>query len=73
MFKTGDEPIPGYRLQHFVGRGQYGEVWSAIGPGGALAALKLISLSGNAGLKELRALQRIKLIRHPHLMPITAL
>ena len=37
-----------------------------------LAALKFISFSGNEGLTEWRSLQRVKRIRHPNLLPITA-
>src|SRR4051794_33073988 len=70
MPRPGDEPVPGYRLQRRLGRGSFGEVWSALGPGATLAALKFISLSDQQGLRELRAIQRIKQIRHANLMPI---
>lgn len=73
MLRKGDEPVPGYRLVRFLGRGQYGEVWQATGPGGTRVALKFIDVSGAQGQKELRGVQRVKEIRHPHLMPITAL
>lgn len=69
----GHEPIPGYRLEAFLGRGQYGEVWSASGPGHVRVALKFIDLRGSQGLKEFRGIQRVKAIRHAHLMPITGL
>jgi WD40 repeat protein len=73
MLRKGDEPIPGYRLEEFLGRGQFGEVWRTTAPGGTSAALKFIDLSGTRGLKEYRGIQRVKEIRHAHLMPITAL
>ena len=73
MLRKGDEPIPGYRLEEFLGRGQFGEVWRTTAPGGTSAALKFIDLSGTRGLKEYRGVQRVKEIRHAHLMPITAL
>ena len=73
MLHKGDEPITGYRLEKFLGRGQYGEVWKSSAPGRAKAALKFIDLSGKQGLKELRGVTRVKEIRHAHLMPITAL
>lgn len=74
MLQKGDEPIPGYRLEQFLGRGQFGEVWRASSPGRASVALKFLNLSERQGLKEFRAIQRIKSIRtHPHLAPITAL
>jgi WD40 repeat protein len=71
--KQGREPISGYRLETFLGRGQYGEVWSATGPGRVSVALKFIDLRGAQGLKEFRGIQRVKAIRHAHLMPITGL
>jgi serine/threonine protein kinase/WD40 repeat protein len=73
MLRKDDEPIPGYQLQRFLGRGQYGEVWKASAPGGASVALKFIALDARHGLKEFQAIQRVKEVRHAHLMPITAL
>lgn len=72
MLRKGDEPIPGYRLAHFLGRGAFGEVWRASAPGGTSAALKFIDLNGKQGLKEYRAVQRVKEVRHAHLLPIYA-
>ncbi len=73
MYREGDEPVPGYRLVQFLGRGQFGEVWRAESPGGTQAALKLIDLGRASGLKELRGIELLKKIRHAHLMPITAM
>lgn len=73
MLRKGDEPIPGYRLQAFLGRGQFGEVWRASSPGGAQVALKFLNLDERQGRKEFGAIQRIKTIRHPHLATVTAL
>ena len=72
QYGPGDEPIPGsgYRVVSFLGRGGFGEVWKARAPGGSEAALKIIRLGGLEGRKELRALQLVKRIRHPNLMPI---
>jgi tetratricopeptide (TPR) repeat protein len=71
-YNQGDEPVPGsgYHLSSFLGRGGFGEVWKATAPGGAEAALKIIHLGGQEGRKEFRALQLVKRIRHPNLMPI---
>jgi len=66
------EVIPGYRLQKFLGKGQFGEVWRATGPGQIGVALKFIDLRGKEGWKEYRGIQRVKAIRHAHLMPMTA-
>jgi serine/threonine protein kinase len=70
--RTGDQPIPGYRLLHFLGKGQFGEVWMASSPGNKRVALKIIDLRGREGLKEFEALERIKDISHPNLVPIFA-
>jgi tetratricopeptide (TPR) repeat protein len=74
QYSVGDEPVPGsgYRLVEFLGRGGFGEVWKASAPGGAEAALKIIALGGREGRKEFRALQLVKRIRHPNLVPIFA-
>ena len=73
-YTQGDEPVPGsgYRLTSFLGRGGFGEVWKATAPGGAEAALKIIRLGGLEGRKEFRALQLVKRVRHPNLVPIIA-
>jgi len=73
MIKPGDEPIPGYRLEALLGRGQFGQVWRARSPGNTSLALKFLELTGTHGWKEFRAIQRVKQIRHAHLMPIVAI
>ncbi|HEY5312019.1 MAG TPA: serine/threonine-protein kinase, partial [Pirellulales bacterium] len=71
-YEAGDEPVPGYRLDKFLGEGAFGQVWRAVAPGGTETALKIISLSGRQGLKEFRALRLVKGLRHPNLVPIFA-
>jgi serine/threonine protein kinase/tetratricopeptide (TPR) repeat protein len=73
-YSPGEEPVPGsgYRLVQFLGRGGFGQVWKATAPGGTEAALKIIALGGKEGRKEFRALQLVKKIRHPNLVPFFA-
>ena len=73
MIKRGFSFAPGYRLEQFLGKGQFGQVWRASAPGGAAAAIKFIDLSGSEGAKEHEGIKRVKQIRHANLMPITAI
>jgi len=73
MFSQEQQPIPGYRLERFLGRGQFGEVWSANGPGGTLVALKFIALQQQTGIRELKSIQAVKRIRHANLCTISAM
>ncbi|MGI9474349.1 MAG: WD40 repeat domain-containing serine/threonine protein kinase [Rubripirellula sp.] len=73
MLKRGFQFAPGYRLQEFLGRGQFGQVWRATAPGGAAMAAKFIDLSDGQGQKEYDGVRRVKQIRHANLMPITAI
>lgn len=74
-YREGDEAVPGFRLIRFLGQGAIGEVWHAAGPGGTEAAIKIVDLSGSGahGLKEVRAMQLVKRIHHPNLIPIVGL
>ncbi|MEO8271536.1 MAG: protein kinase, partial [Aureliella sp.] len=73
MWQMGQTPIPGYKLEKFIGRGNFGEVWQASSPGGTKCALKFLNLRERQGRKELRAIQRLKQIRHANLMPFNAM
>lgn len=66
------EPIPGYRLYERVGAGGYGEVWSAEAPGELVKAVKFVYgyLNEERASRELKALNRIKGVRHPFLLSI---
>ena len=64
------EVIAGYVLQDRLGVGGYGEVWSAIGPGGLTKAVKILHgrHDGPQADTELKSLERIRQVRHPFLL-----
>ena len=73
MFKRGFEFAPGYRLESFLGKGQFGQVWKSTAPGGTYQAVKFIDLAAGQWEKEYEGIQRVKQIGHPNLMPILAI
>ncbi len=64
--------IDGYRLVQRIGAGGYGEVWRADAPGGLSKAVKLVfGFHDEArASRELKALNRIKDLRHPFLLSL---
>ncbi len=70
-FKT-TEPIAGCTVQERIGAGGYGEVWKAEAPGGIEKAIKFVYgyLDDERAARELKALNRIKEVRHPFLLSL---
>lgn len=69
--EVGANPLPGYTLIRLRGRGGFATVWEASSPTGTPVALKFMSSANAASTaKELRSLQTIKAIEHPHLLKI---
>jgi serine/threonine protein kinase len=67
----GQEPFPGYRLGAFLGRGGWGEVWQATRSDGQAVALKFLAADSQAAAaQEIRSLQAIRQLKHPHLLRI---
>jgi eukaryotic-like serine/threonine-protein kinase len=67
-----DKDILGYKLKKRIGSGGYGEVWSAVAPGGLPKAVKIIYgfHDEKRALTELKALGRVKELRHPFLLSL---
>jgi formylglycine-generating enzyme required for sulfatase activity len=70
VLMAGASPVPDYTLVRRLGKGGGGEVWMAHGPHGIPVALKFIHLDEPAGPLEVRALDLMKDIRHPHLLSL---
>jgi serine/threonine protein kinase len=71
LLEAGTEPFPGYHLRHRLGSGSFGEVWEAGDPKGGAVALKFLPCdSKNTVAREIRSVQAISQLQHPHLIRI---
>jgi eukaryotic-like serine/threonine-protein kinase len=72
LIAQATEPIPGYMLKDRIGAGGYGEVWAAEAPGELVKAIKFVygMLDEDRGSREMKALNRIKGVRHPFLLSL---
>src|SRR5437763_6316964 len=77
LIQPGSEPITGYRLIERLGGGGFGEVWKCEAPGGLHKAIKFVfgDLSsakdnGERAEQELKALSRVKTVRHPYILSL---
>ena len=70
--QTCDIAIPGYVLTDRIGSGGYAEVWRAEAPGGIQKAVKIVygHYDDEFASQELKALERIKGVRHPFLLSL---
>ncbi|MEO1498439.1 MAG: tubulin-like doman-containing protein [Planctomycetota bacterium] len=67
-----EQLLAGYELVDRIGAGGYGEVWSARAPGGLLKAIKYVygTQLEKRATHELRALEKVKSVRHPFLLSL---
>ena len=67
-----DKEILGYQLKERIGSGGFGEVWSAVAPGGLMKAIKIVFgyHDGKRAQAELKSLDRVKELRHPFLLSL---
>src|SRR3954453_7305720 len=70
VVSAGSEPVAGYKIRKKLGKGGFGEVWEAEAPGGVPVAIKIVRLNTPHAQPELRALEIIRNIRHPHLLDV---
>src|SRR5438067_5053709 len=69
LLEAGLEPFPGFHLRRCLGSGSFGEVWEAVGSRGEGLALKFLPCDAkNTVAREIRSVQAISQLRHPHLI-----
>src|SRR6185369_14011046 len=67
-----EDVFPGYQLTERIGSGGYAEVWRARAPGGIDKAVKVVfgCYDDQLATQELKALERIKNVRHPFVLSL---
>jgi formylglycine-generating enzyme required for sulfatase activity len=65
----GATPLPGYTLIRRLSQSGFSEVWEAKEPGNVAVALKFVRLDTPAAALAVRALDLMKNVHHPHLLP----
>lgn len=67
-----DNVFPGYELIERIGSGGYAEVWRARAPGGLDKAVKLVfgCYDEHLASQEMKAMERIKDVRHPFVLSL---
>ncbi len=68
--RPGARPVPEYVLVAKLGEGGFGQVWKARDDNGFEVALKFLRLDIRTGAAEQRALEVMKNVRHPHVLPM---
>jgi eukaryotic-like serine/threonine-protein kinase len=75
--ESSAEPVPGYKLIERLGGGGFGEVWKCEAPGGLHKAIKFVfgdlksaGDNGHRAEQELKALSRVKTVRHPFILSL---
>ena len=70
--ESSNEILPGYVLVDRLGSGGYAEVWRASAPGGLFKAIKIVHgfYDEELAAQELKAMERIKDVRHPFLLSL---
>jgi serine/threonine-protein kinase len=69
-FQVGEEPFPGYRLLHPLGRGGSTEVWAAEHQGNKIALKFMESRDPVITAQEVRAIESMRQLKHPNLIRI---
>jgi serine/threonine protein kinase len=62
--------VPGYRLRRLLGRGAFGEVWGADGPGEPVALKFLRCVNGSRPAQETRSIETVRQLKHPNLVQV---